>query len=151
MLRWIVIEHVKYIQLSSLTFLITCSNTFRLCFLKETVLSHFQSLFQRYLLFCLFVYVEKSLDKKTKVNSKFMTSHTAQQKFQFTYCPISHIVKAIRQWNMASSQNKTWETFTSQIMKKTRQGDYFQTSSCFFKLTLRKVKASCQHLNFIIF
>ena len=31
---------------------------------------------------------------------------------QYTYCPISHKVKEIRQWNLVSYYNITWETFS---------------------------------------
>ena len=59
------------------------------------------------------------------------------KQLQYTYCPISHKVKATRQYS-----NKKY--FSSKIMWKMRQGDQFQTSFYFLeKLNMRWKQVVC--------
>ena len=50
----------------------------------------------------LFGHVKKQLNEKDKVNFKVMTSQPKKKQLECTYCPISHEVKATRQWNFVS-------------------------------------------------
>ena len=45
--------------------------------------------------------------KKVRLISKLMTCNLVNKEVQYTYCPISHEVKATRQWNLVS-----WYTIT---------------------------------------
>ena len=49
-----------------------------------------------------FGYMEKRLDKKTKVNFKMYDVTEWIANIYNTHCPVSQEAKAIRQWNLAS-------------------------------------------------
>ena len=72
---------------------------------------------------------KKRLDQKTKVNFEIYDVLVWLTK-NYAYCPISHKLKATRQFGQLTECNKY---FSSKIMQKMRHGDQSQTAFCFFK------------------
>ena len=68
--------------------------------------------------------LEKVLDKKAKVNFKIYVIITLLSKqLQCKYCPTSQKVMTVRQWNLVSYWNITWEIVFFKIMQKMRHRD----------------------------
>ena len=109
--------------------------------------------FARYLNFCLdfLVMQKKWLDWKDEVNFKIydVTVWLANN------CN-THIAQYLTKWQ---PDNEIWSVnrmeqekyFPSKIIQRKRRGGQFQTTFCFFKKSLCKVKENVLRLRFIIF
>ena len=73
------------------------------------------------------------------------------KQLQYTYCPISHDVKAIRIWNLVSYSNKAREMFPFKTHAQNEPGRLVPDLFLFFKKALYEVKAGGLHLSFNIF
>ena len=82
-------------------------------------------LLSSYLNFCLelFIMQKKWPDQKYKVNFKIYDV-TTWLTLQYTYCLISHKVKATRQRNLVRQQNITRKIFFFKNMQKMRQNQF---------------------------
>ena len=58
-----------------------------------------------------FGHVGKRLDKKAQVDFKIYDVTVWETQLQYTYCPMSEGVKAIKKWNLVGKKNITWDKF----------------------------------------
>ena len=110
------------------------------------------SLFIRYLNFCIdfLARLENGWIRKLRLVLRFMTSHTGQQIITIHILPNISGSKSNQAMKCGMLKKRSQKVFFSKIIQKMRQGDQFQTSFCFFKKPLYKIKASDQDINFNI-